>query len=308
MGQAFPHAPQWATSVCALTSQPLAAAPSQSAKPPAQALTAQLPMRQKATALGRPQRLSHTPQLTGLAIRSTQAPPQQVSPPGHALDGLHPATHAPPAQSLPLGQSPSATHCTHSWRDVSQRSAAAPPSELTRQPSSERQPSAQESVAGSQCLDGGQVSAVGTQPTQRPVRGVADPAVGRRGAVGVAAAAGGAGVYGRLGEVHGRGCVDGDVEPDGRVGPIDGDRRGIDDVLARAEVYADVEGLSGVGDDHSGGVTRLAAEGAEEDSRTDEGEDRDACVGAHRARRPPAENSGTGTIGPGLPHLQPGRR
>jgi hypothetical protein len=59
---ARPHAPQWLASVAVLTSQPLAALPSQLAKEPLQPTTAHCPPAHMAVALARLHGLLHDPQ------------------------------------------------------------------------------------------------------------------------------------------------------------------------------------------------------------------------------------------------------
>jgi hypothetical protein len=72
--QAVPHAPQLALSLRVSTSQPLAAMPSQSRKPAAQAVIAQAPEEQLEVALGRAHARPQTPQLVALAERSVSQP------------------------------------------------------------------------------------------------------------------------------------------------------------------------------------------------------------------------------------------
>jgi hypothetical protein len=72
--QAVPQPPQLALSLRVSTSQPLAALPSQSRKPVAQAAIAQAPAAQVEVALGSAQTRPHAPQLTALVWVSTSQP------------------------------------------------------------------------------------------------------------------------------------------------------------------------------------------------------------------------------------------
>ncbi|MFO0628416.1 MAG: hypothetical protein U0325_22780 [Polyangiales bacterium] len=108
-------------------SQPLAAERSQSAKPAAHAPTPQVPLRHAALALGTAQADPQAPQCAVLAAVSTQAPPQQVCPPGHDCALEQPAAQTFPTQRKPAGQCASTTHATQRWALVSQRAASATP-------------------------------------------------------------------------------------------------------------------------------------------------------------------------------------
>ena len=125
-----------------------------------------------------------------------------------------------------------------------------------------------------------------------PREGIADAAGGRRGAVGVAGAAGRPRVRGRVWSVHRGGRVDGRRGVDGcrDIGTIEGHRGDVEGVDGCAEVFADVERFARVGDDHARVVARLAAE--DEREGAEEGEDRDMRAGSHRARRPPSGKVG----------------
>ncbi len=150
-GQRMPQAPHSATSVWRLTSQPLVAAPSQSARPVSQWSTAHAPATHAEVAPAAAQARPQVPQLLTLLCVSTQPPVQHVCPVGHARVASQPATHALARHRLPGGQWSSVTHCTQVCVRLSQRSADAPPSVPTaRQPSSARQPAKQVRVPGSQ--------------------------------------------------------------------------------------------------------------------------------------------------------------
>jgi hypothetical protein len=130
--QALPQAPQWALAPARLTSQPLAASPSQSPKPAAQRSTRHAPPAQVAVALGRAQPRPHMPQWAAVTRVSTSqplaaSPSQSPKPAAHAatpqtpptqaaiaLAGAHPRPHAPQwaavtrvSTSQPLAASPS---------------------------------------------------------------------------------------------------------------------------------------------------------------------------------------------------------
>jgi hypothetical protein len=158
---ALPHTPQLAVSLPVATSQPLAALPSQLAKPAAQVPTAQAPAVHTPVPLATSQRvpqppqwlasvvgLTHAPlqqddpapqavpqapQLAPSVVVFTQAVPQQVEPAPHARVALHPATHMLPWQMVPMAQSPSAVHPTQARIVVSQTVPAAQ-SPALRQP------------------------------------------------------------------------------------------------------------------------------------------------------------------------------
>jgi hypothetical protein len=96
-GHALPHAPQWLTLVASVTSQPLAAAPSQSSKPGAHA-NAHMPDAHVGAALARaghatPQR----PQFEAFASRSTSQP-SAAMPLQSAKPSVQAKPHAPAAQ------------------------------------------------------------------------------------------------------------------------------------------------------------------------------------------------------------------
>jgi hypothetical protein len=154
-----------------LTSQPLVALVSQSAKGATQLVTAQLPFMHAGTALGSVQRVSHPPHAATLDWMLTHAPEQQAWSAGQPRVGEQPVTQRLPTQRLPRGQSSLPRHATH-WRVVvSQRAVGepAPPSApAERQASSERQPGAQALVAATQYWPDGQVSAEARHCTQRP--------------------------------------------------------------------------------------------------------------------------------------------
>ncbi|MBK8692902.1 MAG: hypothetical protein IPN17_11555 [Deltaproteobacteria bacterium] len=169
--QAMPQAPQCARSLWVLTSQPLVALVSQSAKGATQLVMAQLPFMHAGTALGSVQRVSHPPHAATLDWMLTHAPEQQAWSAGQPRVGEQPVTQRLPTQRLPRGQSSLPRHATH-WRVVvSQRAVgeAAPPSApAERHASSERQPGAQALVAATQYCPDGQVSAEARHCTQRP--------------------------------------------------------------------------------------------------------------------------------------------
>jgi len=86
LGQTVPQAPQLVLLVLVLTSQPLAALPSQSAKPVAQAASVQAPALQVVVALGNTQARPHPPQWVALVVVSVSQPfaavPSQSPKPG----------------------------------------------------------------------------------------------------------------------------------------------------------------------------------------------------------------------------------
>ncbi len=76
---AVPHAPQWARSLMVSTSQPLAATPSQSAKPAAHAPRAHAPAAQVALALANAHRIPQPPQwFTSVAVVAVSHPLEAV--------------------------------------------------------------------------------------------------------------------------------------------------------------------------------------------------------------------------------------
>src|SRR5262245_46899043 len=88
-----------------ISSQPLAASPSQSKKPGSQAPTVQSPIWQLAAWLGGVmQGWSHMPQCNMSTETSTQPPPQQVRPESQSVLTLQPSTHSPFMQISPAGQ------------------------------------------------------------------------------------------------------------------------------------------------------------------------------------------------------------
>jgi hypothetical protein len=104
-----PHAPQLFTSVArTLTSQPLAAAPSQSAKPASQPPTTQRPAAHALTlAFARAQRAPHPPQLSGSDAVFTQSPAHADAP------APHEAAHAPALHTWPAAQAADAAGALH---------------------------------------------------------------------------------------------------------------------------------------------------------------------------------------------------
>jgi hypothetical protein len=118
--QAARHAPQWRASESVLVSHPLVGSSSQSAKVPAQAPTAQLPFMHAGVAFETAQRASQRPQCAVFDCGSTQAPPQQVWPVGHARSAVQPATQVLPTQSVPAAQWSLVTHSRHARVAVSQ--------------------------------------------------------------------------------------------------------------------------------------------------------------------------------------------
>jgi hypothetical protein len=93
LGQALPQAPQWATLLVVLDSQPLPASLSQLAKPALQAPTAQAPIVHAAVPLLAIHVVPQAPQLLVLACTSTHPPPQQRSPMAQRESSVQPATH-----------------------------------------------------------------------------------------------------------------------------------------------------------------------------------------------------------------------
>ena len=96
--QRVPQRPQLVLSVRVSASQPLAGAPSQSAKPAAQAAMAQAPAAQLAVALGSAHVRPHAPQLVALVARSVSQPvearpSQSPKPPTQRT-----TAHSPPTQ------------------------------------------------------------------------------------------------------------------------------------------------------------------------------------------------------------------
>jgi hypothetical protein len=96
--QAFMHEPQWLTSVFLSTSQPLAALPSQSAKPIAHVSTLQTPFEHTLVACGSMHTFVHEPQLlTSFSVSTSQplaAMPSQFPKPAEQLPTSHmPALH-----------------------------------------------------------------------------------------------------------------------------------------------------------------------------------------------------------------------
>jgi hypothetical protein len=88
-----PHPPQLATSFVTLTSHPVDAFPSQSAKPTAQAATTQADAVQPAVAWGSTHGAPQAPQFTASLVRSAQVPSQLDWPPAQPL--VH--VYAPPS-------------------------------------------------------------------------------------------------------------------------------------------------------------------------------------------------------------------
>jgi len=91
--------PQLLGSVAVLVSQPLAALPSQLAKPALQLATVQAPAMQAAVPLGAEQTVPQAPQLFRSVCSFTQTPLQRVKPDWHAV-----GVHAPAVHACPLGQ------------------------------------------------------------------------------------------------------------------------------------------------------------------------------------------------------------
>jgi len=96
-GHARPQVPQFETLVAVAASQPLAALPSQSAKPAAQLATAHAPAMQAAVPLAAAQARPHAPQLPALVRVSTSQP----------LAGLR-SQSAKPALHAPIAHAPAA--------------------------------------------------------------------------------------------------------------------------------------------------------------------------------------------------------
>jgi hypothetical protein len=93
----FPHVPQCAVLVARVVSQPLAATPSQSAKPALQVPIAQPPAAHTPVALGSEQSIPHEPQLRASTARSTSQPSVGV-----ALQSARPVRHAASSQRLAM--------------------------------------------------------------------------------------------------------------------------------------------------------------------------------------------------------------
>jgi len=99
--QRLPHTPQLLASEPVLVSQPLAAAPSQSAKPDAHAESTHAPIRHPATPLGKEHARPQAPQWPGSLARSRHTPEQAVVPPAQ-VEVQAPEEHTVPApQSWP---------------------------------------------------------------------------------------------------------------------------------------------------------------------------------------------------------------
>lgn len=95
--QSAPHAPQCATVVRRLVSQPFEASPSQSPKPRSQ-VSPHAPPRHAAVALEPPGHArEHDPQAVGSESSAAQRPAQKVVPPLHTL------LHEPIEQAVPVG-------------------------------------------------------------------------------------------------------------------------------------------------------------------------------------------------------------
>jgi len=94
--QRLPHTPQLLASEAVLVSQPLAAAPSQSAKPAAQAESTHAPILHPATPLGKEHALPQAPQWAGSLARSRHTPEQAVVPPAQ-VEVQAPEEHTVPA-------------------------------------------------------------------------------------------------------------------------------------------------------------------------------------------------------------------
>jgi hypothetical protein len=132
---ARPQPPQWATAPLVSTSQPLAAAPSQSAKPALQ-VKPHAPAAQVGVALARAgHTVEQAPQLVALVARLTQRPPQLVSPAAHT------SVHAPMEHTLPAGHA--AGHAPQ-WAVSVLRFASQP---FEAAPSQSPQPAAQLAMA-----------------------------------------------------------------------------------------------------------------------------------------------------------------
>jgi hypothetical protein len=124
--QARLHAPQWVEELAVFTSQPLAALPSQSAKPAAHDATTHRPPAQALVALARAQRVPQAPQLVALVLSEVSQPlaalPSQSPKPAsqakvHARLAQRAAALAGTAQARP--QVPQ-------WATLVARSAQAP--------------------------------------------------------------------------------------------------------------------------------------------------------------------------------------
>jgi len=94
--QAKPQVPQLLGSVAVLVSQPLAALPSQLAKPALQLATWQEPAMQAAVPLGAEQAVPQAPQLFASVCSFTQTPLHRVKPGWHAASVHTPAVHTCP--------------------------------------------------------------------------------------------------------------------------------------------------------------------------------------------------------------------
>jgi hypothetical protein len=120
---ARPHAPQWARAVLVLVSQPLAAIPSQLAKPALQRAMPHAPLVHAPTPLAGAHARLHAPQCAAFERVSTQAAPHIMSPgPAHRV------AHAPFEQTWPAAHArPHAPQCAVALRvSVSQPLAGLP--------------------------------------------------------------------------------------------------------------------------------------------------------------------------------------
>ena len=129
---AVSHAPQLALSVRVSTSQPLAGLRSQSAKPVAQAITAQAPTAQVAVALGSAHTRPQAPQLDALVLRSVSQPlvarPSQSPKPAVQREGVPIPPAQPCAATLASAQTvPQAPQLVGSMAVLAQKAVGAVP-------------------------------------------------------------------------------------------------------------------------------------------------------------------------------------
>ena len=107
-----PHAPQWAGVARVSTSHPLAGSLSQSPRPSSQTMTAHRPRRHTPVAAAGAQRAPHAPQWASVAVMSTQALSQQVSPAPQGRVPSQAGRHCPLTQRLPPVQCSSVRQAT----------------------------------------------------------------------------------------------------------------------------------------------------------------------------------------------------
>jgi hypothetical protein len=116
LAQALPQAPQWVLALRVSTSQPLAALPSQSPRPVAQAATAQAPLSQRAVAPASAQVMPQPPQWVAL-VRVSASQPLAALPSQSPYGAVHcPTAQRPLRQAAvalaTLHRAPQAPQCT----------------------------------------------------------------------------------------------------------------------------------------------------------------------------------------------------